>query len=115
MYCGTCGDRYYRKKAATGTNYERYIWRCRIYSNKGKDYCPSKQITDKTLCELADEFEKEIVKVTVLSDFKVQFEFSDGTIEIREWEIDRKWSDEMKQRNYEMLRRNLNANSKSNT
>ena len=115
VYCGTCGDRYYRKKAATGTNYERYIWRCRIYSNKGKDYCPSKQITDKTLCELADEFEKEIVKVTVLSDFKVQFEFSDGTIEIREWEIDRKWSDEMKQRNYEMLRRNLNANSKSNT
>ena len=26
VYCGTCGDRYYRKKAATGTNYERYIW-----------------------------------------------------------------------------------------
>lgn len=47
VYCGTCGDRYYRKKAATGTNYERYIWRCRIYNNKGKSYCDSRQITDK--------------------------------------------------------------------
>ena len=115
MYCGTCGDRYYRKKAATGTNYERYIWRCRIYNNKGKDYCPSKQITDKTLCELADAFEKEISRIDILPGFKVRFAFADGTDAVREWEIDRKWSDEMKQRNYEMLRRNLNANSKSNT
>ena len=115
VYCGTCGDRYYRKKAATGTNYERYIWRCRIYNNKGKAYCDSRQITDKTLCTLADEFDKEISRIEILPGFKVRFIFTDGTDAVREWEIDRKWSDEMKQKNYDNLRRNTNANSKSNT
>lgn len=115
VYCGTCGDRYYRKKAATGTNYERYIWRCRVYNNKGKAYCDSRQITDKTLCTLADEFKKEISRIEILPGFKVRFIFTDGTDAVREWEIDRKWSDEMKQKNYDNLRRNTNANSKSNT
>lgn len=105
VHCGTCGDRYYRKKTGTGSNYERFIWRCRIYNEKGKKCCDSKQITDKILCGLADEFNKEIEKIVILPDNKVKFLFADGSEAVREWKIDRSWSDEMKERNYHQLRK----------
>lgn len=105
VFCSECGARYYRKKMHTGTNSEHYVWRCQTYLRKGRAGCSNKQIPDDVLLNMADEFDMEIESVLILPECKVRFFFEDGSETIREWEINRKWSDEMKARNYENLRR----------
>ena len=105
LFCENCGFKFYRKKMHTGTPYEHYVWKCKTYAYKGKKCCDSKQIPDEVLTRLADEFDKEISKIIICKDNIVRFIFSDGSEEKRSWEIDRKWTDEMKARNYENLRR----------
>ena len=50
-------------------------------------------------------FQKEIIKMIIHPDNEVQFVFADGSEEIRKWEINRRWSNEMKERNYYNQRR----------
>lgn len=100
VFCGICGDKYTRKKINGGTVSETYAWKCHTYSHKGKRSCPSKQIHDTILIKMAETVNKEIVRIFILENNRVQFIFADGTDEIQTWEIDRTWSDEMKERNY---------------
>ena len=105
VFCENCSYKYYRKKMHTGTPYEHFVWKCKTFAYKGKKYCDSKQIPDDVLTELAQGFDKDITRITICRDNIVKFQFADGTEAVKTWEIDRKWSDEMKARNYENLRR----------
>ena len=105
VFCENCGCNYYRKKVHTNTQYEHFVWKCKTYSYKGKKYCDNKQIPDDVLIKLTDGFDKEIVKIVICKNNLVKLMFSDGTEAERSWEIDHKWTDEMKARNYENLRR----------
>lgn len=105
VFCGICGDRYTRKKVNSGTVSEKYVWKCRTYSHKGKRVCASRQIPDAVLMDMADEFDKEISKIIIHENNRVKFLFADGSEVIKTWEINRKWTDEMKERNYYNQRR----------
>ena len=105
VFCSECGAKFARKKVHTGTPSEHFVWKCRTYTHKGKKYCTNKQIPDEVLIKMAGGFEKEIEKIIVQPNNAVQFVFGDGTVTTRTWEIDRKWSDEMKARNYYNQRR----------
>lgn len=105
VYCAVCGDRYTRKKINSGTVSEKYVWKCRTYSHKGKAFCPNRQIPDDVLIDMADGFDKEISKIIIHDNNRVQFLFNEGSEAMRTWEIDRRWTDEMKQRNYHNQRR----------
>lgn len=99
VFCSKCEAKYMRKKVHTGTPSEHFIWKCATYTKKGKKFCANKQIPDDILCRLADAFEKKIDRIIIHPGCKVQFVFSDGSNEVKYWEIDRKWTDEMKERN----------------
>ena len=99
VFCGECGAKYYRKKVHTGTPSEKFVWKCNSYNNKGKEHCTNKQIPDDVLANLSEAFEKQIHKILIMPENNVKFIFEDGS------EINRKWSNEMKQRNYENQRR----------
>ena len=105
VFCGKCGAKYYRKKVHTGTQYEHFVWRCNTYSNKGKKYCSNKQIPDEVLVNMAKRYDTKIEKILILENGRVHFVFADGNEDIQEWEINRKWTDEMKERNYYNQRR----------
>ena len=105
VFCSECGCKFSRKKVQSNTPSEHFVWKCRTYNHKGKEYCSNKQIPDEILTRFADDFDKEISKIIVHPDNKVQFVFSDCSEEIRKWEIDRHWNDEMKARNYYNQRR----------
>ena len=105
VFCSECGCKFSRKKVHTGTPSEHFVWKCCTYNHKGKEYCSNKQIPDEILTRFADDFDKEISKIIVHPDNEVQFVFADGSEELRKWEIDRRWNDEMKARNYYNQRR----------
>ena len=105
VFCGNCGAKYYKKRMHKGTPSEKYVWRCGAYSNGGKAKCASKQIPDDVLCKMAAQLDKPIERIIIHCENKVEFIFTDGSSDLRSWEIDRKWSDEMKQRNHDSLRR----------
>lgn len=105
VFCGKCGAKYYRKKVHMGTQYEHFVWRCNTYSNKGKKYCSNKQIPDEVLVNMAKRYDTKIEKILILESGRVHFVFADGNEDIQEWEINRKWTDEMKERNYYNQRR----------
>lgn len=54
---------------------------------------------------MAKRYDAEIEKILILENGRVQFIFADGNDDIQEWEINRKWTDEMKERNYYNQRR----------
>lgn len=105
VFCGKCGDKYTRKKIHGGTVSEKYVWICRTYAHKGKTYCSNKQIPDEVLVNMAKRYDTEIEKILILESRMVQFIFADESEDIQEWEINRKWTDEMKERNYYNQRR----------
>jgi len=101
VFCGECGNRYIRKK-----NYKKYVWRCNVYQVGGAKKCPSKQVPDSILKEFAERFEKEIEKIIVYNNNKLKYVFTDGSEETVTWEMpSRKWTDEMKAKNYYNQRR----------
>ena len=105
VFCGKCGDKYTRKKIHGGTVSEKYVWICRTYAHKGKTHCSNKQIPDEVLVNMAKRYDTEIEKILILESRRVQFIFADESEDIQEWEINRKWTDEMKERNYYNQRR----------
>ena len=52
IHCGICGKKYRRKITRLGTPYAAPIWICGTFSYRGKAYCASKQIPEKTLIDL---------------------------------------------------------------
>ncbi len=105
VFCSECGAKFARKKVHTGTVSEHFVWKCRTYTHKGKKYCDNKQIPDKTLIMLSEDVDKEIAKIIVHPNNAVCFQLADGSEVTREWKIDRKWSEEMKERNFYNQRR----------
>lgn len=82
-----------------------FVWKCNTYNNKGKNGCDNKQIPDDVLIQLSEGIEDEITKIIILKNNRVRFVLADGSEIIREWEINRRWTDEMKERNYYNQRR----------
>lgn len=105
VFCGKCGDKYTRKKVHGGTVSEKYVWICRTYAHKGKTHCSNKQIPDEVLVNMAKRYDAEIDKILILENGRVQFIFADESEDVQEWEINRKWTNEMKERNYYNQRR----------
>lgn len=105
VFCGNCGAKFYRKKVHTGTPSEHFVWKCNTYANKGKKGCDNKQIPDDVLLKLTDGMVDEIIKIIILKDNMVKICLESGVEVIKKWEIDRKWTDEMKERNYYNQRR----------
>ena len=101
VFCGECGNRYIRKKG-----YKKYVWRCNIYQSGGAKKCQSKQVSDSVLKEFAESFDKEIEKIIVYNNNRLKYVFTDGSEETVTWETpSRKWTDEMKEKNYHNQRR----------
>ena len=105
VFCGKCGAKFSRKKVHTGTVSEHFVWKCRTYTNKGKKCCNNKQIPDKTLITLSGNIDKEITRIIINPNNAVCFQLADGSEVTQKWEIDRKWSEEMKERNFYNQRR----------
>ena len=80
VFCGVCGCRYMRKK-----NHGNYIWRCNAYNLDGLEACTSKQIPDSILHRLADECDKLIKKIFIMSENSVKFIFTDNTETTLKW------------------------------
>jgi len=101
VFCSKCGCRYVRKK-----NYKKYVWKCNTFCNEGKAKCDSKQVPDSVLMDIANSADKEIVKIIVLENNRLNFIFEDNTEKEVIWQMpSRKWTDEMKAENYEALRK----------
>ncbi len=95
VFCGICGNRYVRKK-----NYKKYVWRCHVFHNQGKEKCPAKQVPDDVIKNIVKDFEKVISKIIVLPNNELQFIFTGGSEIKRTWEQPSRkdsWTDEMKE------------------
>mgnify|MGYP000189341983 CR=1 FL=1 len=105
IVCGCCGQHYRRR-----TNVSRITWQCRTYLQRGKDFCPAKQIPEETLYRITEEAlgVKEITEeaLTVLKEIRIPkdnhlvFVFQDGREAKRVWK-DRSrsesWTEEMRE------------------
>ena len=95
VFCGICGSRYVRKK-----NYKKYVWRCHVFHNQGKEKCQAKQVPDSILKEFAESFEKDIFEITVLPNNRLHFIFEDKSEITTTWEQPSRrdsWTAEMKE------------------
>lgn len=105
LICGGCGKHYRRKVTKGGP-----VWICGTFNSLGKAYCPSKQIPESTLMDVAadvlgtaifdaDTFLSKITAVRVESGNKLVFLHSDGKESVKRWP-DRSradsWTEEMK-------------------
>ena len=52
IICGICGKKYRRRITRRGTPYAEPVWICTTFNYRGKAFCASKQIPEKTLMEL---------------------------------------------------------------
>ena len=97
LVCGKCGARYRRKIASAGSDYEKPIWICQTFNTAGKAACPSQQIPERILHEVAAQvlglsvfdaevFEKQIVEIRVPENGTLIFVFTDGREIKRKWE-----------------------------
>ena len=105
IVCGCCGQHYRRR-----TNVSRITWQCWTYLQRGKAFCPAKQIPEETLYRITEEAlgVKEITEesLTVLKEIRVPkdnhlvFVFQDGREAERVWK-DRSraesWTEEMRE------------------
>ena len=106
LICGGCGKHYRRKVTKA-----RPIWICPTFNTLGKVACPSKQIPEETLCQVAAEvlgldtfsenaFLGKITAVRVEKDNTLVFCLTDGTETVKRWQ-DRSrsesWTEEMKE------------------
>ena len=106
LHCERCGKNYSRKKTAKG-----YVWICSTFNKQGKAACPSKQIPECTVEELASDvlgisvfnpqiFREQVSGVLVCDGCKLVFSLADGRMETRTWQVrSRKdsWTAEMKE------------------
>lgn len=106
LICAGCGKHYRRKITKGGP-----VWICATFNTWGKSACPSKQIPENTLKEMAaaalgaDAFDSntflgKITEVRVENGNQLIFLHSDGTQTVKRWQ-DRSradsWTEEMKE------------------
>ena len=105
IVCGCCGQHYRRR-----TNVSRITWQCWTYLQRGKAFCPAKQIPEETLYRITEEAlgVKVITEeaLTVLKEIRIPkdnhlvFVFQDGREAERVWK-DRSraesWTEEMRE------------------
>lgn len=102
--CGCCGKHYRRKVTRA-----RPVWICPTFNTLGKDACPSKQIPEDTLYQLAaevlgtDDFDTLPGKITAVraeNKNRLTFFMADGEEIVKRWQ-DRSrresWTPEMKE------------------
>ncbi len=101
LVCAGCGKHYRRKVTKTGA-----VWICSTFNTLGKQYCPSKQIPEKTLISITEELlgsldalPDKITAIRAEKDNTLVFCFKDGTETVKRWQ-DRSraesWTEEMK-------------------
>lgn len=101
LVCAGCGKHYRRKVTKTGA-----VWICSTFNTLGKQYCPSKQIPEKTLISITEELlgsldalPDKITAVRAEKDNTLVFCFKDGTETVKRWS-DRSraesWTEDMK-------------------
>ena len=102
LICAGCGKHYRRKNTAGGS-----VWICPTFNSKGKAFCQSKQIAEKTLISITkealgslDTLASEITEIRVEKDNTLVFCFQDGSETVKRWQ-DRSraksWTPEMKE------------------
>ena len=105
IVCGRCG-KHFKRKTTNG----RISWQCQTYLQKGKRFCPAKQIPENTLIVLTNEalgiavfnediFARSIERIEVPSTNCLTFIFKDGRRIDKDWQ-DRSraesWNDNMR-------------------
>lgn len=101
IVCDNCGKNYRRKVTRSGT-----VWICSTFNTKGKLFCPSKQIPEKTLIAVTEELignietiHDNITAIRAKNDNTLVLCLADGTQTVKRWQ-DRSraesWTDEMK-------------------
>ena len=117
LRCMKCGNTYRRKLNHCSDEYRRAFWNCRTYLSKGKAVCHTKQIPEEELERMVAEvcnipffdetvFRKKVREIQVSEWNKVVFIMQDGSSVEKCWENkSRKWTDEMKAKNFDNLRR----------
>ncbi len=101
LMCGGCGKHYRRKVTAANP-----VWICSTFNTLGKQYCPSKQIPEKTLIAMTEEvldsldaLPDKITAIRAEKDNTLVFCFKDGTESVKRWS-DRSraesWTEDMK-------------------
>lgn len=104
IQCGICGKSY-RHRISKG--YEK--WMCSTFNTYGKSACPSKQVPDNVLMEIARSYggADEVSRIIANPENELVFILKDGTEHTHKWR-DRSrsesWTDEMRER----ARRNAN-------
>lgn len=81
IVCACCGNHYRRKVTKTSP-----VWICDTFNTKGKAACPSKQIPERVLEDMATEL-GEIGEITACGGNRLVFGMADGT------EVERTWAD----------------------
>lgn len=106
IVCGICGKSYRRKVTHTGP-----VWVCATYNTRGKAFCPSKQIPEKTLTDLFADTDLDMVEQIIANNGNELITvFKDGTRECRHW-TDRSrsesWTLEMKEKARQRVREQM--------
>ncbi len=85
VVCSGCGKNYRRKVTAAGP-----VWICSTFNTLGKQYCPSKQIPEKTLIAMTEEvlgsidaLHDKITAIRAEKDNTLVFCFKDGTESVK--------------------------------
>ena len=92
ILCGICGKKYRRKIMRRGTPYAAPVWICATFNYRGKAFCASKQIPEKTLMELIaaalgeSRTADDVDHIEMHPENRVLFVFRDGHAEEHFWE-----------------------------
>ena len=91
ILCGICGKKYRRKIMRRGTPYAAPVWICATFNYRGKAFCASKQIPEKTLMELIaaalgeSRTADDVDHIEMHPGNRVLFVFRDGHAEEHFW------------------------------
>ena len=106
IQCGICGKNYMHKRNSCGTKYENEVWICPTYNKRGKKYCPSKMIPNNILESVVKKYDKKFERIYAYPENRLKIVFEDGNVKETVWhDKSRKWTDEMKRKNYDNLRK----------
>jgi len=108
--CQRCGANFMRKINHINTKYEKTVWACTTFTERGKAFCGAKRIPEDILKEKCvevmglteyapDVFKKRISHIDIPDDGVLTFVFQDGSQSTLTWKHrsrSESWTDEMK-------------------
>lgn len=117
--CGKCGKHFTRKTVAAKTPYEKPVWICRTFNQKGKAHCDAKQIPEEILKRVSAEamglpefdeaaFAAKVEEIQVPDNGTLVFAFYDGHTVKKKWDNPSRrhsWNPENRQRARELALR----------